>query len=148
MNTKVSPLLSGGITALVTAILAVGATIGVLNATTGTITTLTTTTLTASTVAVGGGTALDKLVRTTATVNASAIAAQSGTSSAHTLTGAVSGDHCDVAVTQGDLRSTTSSAFLSCFISASDVATVLYRNSASSTFDAGSSVISIEARSY
>lgn len=147
MQNKVSPLLANGISGLLAGGIA-AAVITTLTVATLTVTTLTATTLSASSFTLGGGTAMDKIVRTTAVVNADAIPAQSGTSSAHTLTGAASGDHCGVSVTQGDLRSTTSSAFISCFISASDVATVLYRNSASSTFDAGASTLTIEARSY
>lgn len=135
MNTKVSPLMSGGITALITAILAVGATIGVLSATT----------ITAGTITVGSGTSIDKHVRTTATIDVDSLTFYANTSSAVTLTGAAATDHCSVSVLSGNFS--TSSARVSC-VAGTDLATLYFNNSASTTFNPGSAVFSIQAWSY
>lgn len=100
------------------------------------------------TLKLGSGTAIDKHVRTTATVNPNSIAAGQSTTTVVTLTGASSSDHCLVNVTSGDLLGTTSTAVLACR-AGTDSATVYYYNAtATSAFDAGSSVLSVQAWSY
>lgn len=95
------------------------------------------------------GTASDLMVRTTLTVDPASIAANSATTSAVTLTGAGTSDHCSVAGLSGDLTGSTSTAVLNCVITASDVATVYYRNvSSTAAYNAGSSVLSIKAVSF
>lgn len=96
-----------------------------------------------------GGTRIDGHYRATLTVNPDSIAANGATTSQVTVTGAASGDHCDVAATSGDIMGTTSTAVLTCRVTASNTATVYYRNvSSTAAFDAGTSVLSIQAWSY
>lgn len=97
----------------------------------------------------GAGTSIDKHVRATVTVNPQSISAGGSTTTVVTLTGASTGDHCLVNSTSGDLLSTTSTAVLACRITAADAATVYYYNATSTAaFDAGSSVLSVQAWSY
>lgn len=103
-----------------------------------------------TTVKIGSsGTTIDGHYRTTATINVNAIPASGATSSNVTLTGTVVGDHCNVAVTSGDFLSTTSTGWVNCYISSTSTATLIFRNTMpTSTFDAGSSVFSVNAFSY
>lgn len=95
-----------------------------------------------------GGTTIDKHVRTTSAVNVDSLGAGQSTSSAITLTGASSGDHCSVNSTVGDLQGTTSTIVLACR-AGSDTATVYYYNATgTSAFNAGASTLSIQAWSY
>lgn len=96
-----------------------------------------------------GGTRIDGHFRTTVSVNPDSIAANGATTTAVTLTGVSSGDHCDVSVTAGDLMGTTSTAMLDCKVTASNVATVYYRNvSSTAAYDAGISTLSVQGWSY
>lgn len=96
-----------------------------------------------------GGTIIDGHYRTTLAVNPQSIAANGSTTTVMTLTGTVAGDHCDVNVTDGDLLSTTSTARLSCRITATSTATVFYFNvSSTAAFDAGTSTLSVQGWSY
>lgn len=96
-----------------------------------------------------GGTAIDKIVRTTATVDVSPIPAVSATTTPVTLTGASVNDDCDVTVLSGDYLSTTSTGRVSCRITATNTATVYFLNTAvTSSFDAASSVFAVKAISY
>lgn len=106
--------------------------------------------VTAGTLTVGSaGTASDLMVRTTLTVDPASIAASAATSSDVTLTGAGTSDHCYVSGLSGDLTGSTSTAVLSCVVTASNVATVYYRNvSSTAAYNAGSSVLSIKADSF
>lgn len=106
--------------------------------------------VTAGTLTVGSaGTASDLMVRTTLTVDPASIAASAATSSDVTLTGAGTSDHCYVSGLSGDLTGSTSTAVLSCVVTASNVATVYYRNvSSTAAYNAGASVLSIKAESY
>jgi len=106
--------------------------------------------LTAGSLKIGSaGTASDLMVRTTLTVDPASIAANSVTSSAVTLTGAGTSDHCSVAGLSGDLTGSTSTAVLNCVITATDTATVYYRNvSSTAAYNAGSAVLSIKAESF
>lgn len=100
-------------------------------------------------VRIGGGTLTDKHLRTTLTVDPDSIAANSATTSAVTLTGATTNDHCLVSGLSGDLTGSTSTAVLNCVITASNTATVYYRNvSSTAAYNAGSAVLSIQAWSY
>jgi hypothetical protein len=106
--------------------------------------------VTAGALTVGSaGTASDLMVRTTLTVDPASIAASAATSSDVTLTGAGTSDHCYVSGLSGDLTGSTSTAVLSCVVTASNVATVYYRNvSSTAAYNAGSSVLSIKADSF
>jgi len=102
-----------------------------------------------ATFSVGGGTTIDKIVRTVATVDVASIAANSATSSNVTLTGASVGDECVVSVTAGDFLSTTSTGIVVCKISAADNALLIYRNvSSTAAFNAGASTFSVKATSF
>jgi len=113
------------------------------------ITLLTVTTLNTETLKVGsGGTTMDGAYRSTLTVNPDSIAANGATTTVVTVTGAAASDHCGVNVLSGDLDGTTSTVRLSCRAGTNN-ATVYYRNTSSTAaFDAGSSVLSVEVRSY
>lgn len=91
---------------------------------------------------------MDGAYRSTLTVNPDSIAANGATTTVVTVTGAAASDHCGVNVLSGDLDGTTSTVRLSCRAGANN-ATVYYRNTSSTAaFDAGSSVLSVEVRSY
>lgn len=97
----------------------------------------------------GSGTSIDKHVRGTLTVNAESIIGSGSTTTVMTLSGASTGDHCDVDSTAGDLLSTTSTVVLACRITAANEATIYYRNTSSTAaFNAGSSDLSVQAWSY
>lgn len=105
--------------------------------------------VTAGTLAVGSaGTVSDLMARTTLTVNPDSISAGSATTSAVTLTGAGTSDHCNVMAMSGDLSATSTPIVLACYVSASNTVTVNYRNGSGSPSDAGSSVLSIKVDSY
>lgn len=142
MNEVVKSILSGGVAAIV----ATAVTIGALSVTIGA---LSVTSVDTSTIKVGSsGATQDGAYRSTLTVNPASIAANGSTTTVVTVAGAVAGDHCSVASTSGDLWSTTSTAILSCR-AGTDSATVNYYNASSTAaFDAGSSVLSVEVRSY
>ena len=96
-----------------------------------------------------GGSRITGHYRATLAVNPQSIAANGSTTTVMTVTGATTGGHCDVDVTDGDLDGTTSTARLSCRITAADTATVYYRNTSSTAaFDAATSTLSVQAWSY
>jgi hypothetical protein len=101
------------------------------------------------TLKLGAGTAIDKHLRTTTSLNVSSMGPAQTTSSPVTLTGAATGDHCNAAVTAGDYLSTTGTGLVACEITASNTATLFFRNtSGTAAFDAGNSTFSIQAWSY
>lgn len=147
MNTKISPLVSGGITALVTAILAVGATIGTLTVTTGTFTTATATTLAATTIAIGGGTAIDKVVAVTASIDPNSLGNGAGTSTLVGLSGAAVGDTVVIG-RSGSWASPSSSVSVVGSVLATDVVTLYFQNGSSSAVNLTNSSYVISALSY
>ncbi|MBK8467897.1 MAG: hypothetical protein IPL32_18955 [Chloracidobacterium sp.] len=146
MQTKVSPLLSNGITALITAFLAVGATVGVMTVTTATITTGTITTLAAGTVAIGGGTAVDFTKIQSSTIDAASIGPGSGTSSAVAFTGAALGDNVDVGLT-GNWAAPSSSVVVTASVTAADVVTILFQNTSGTAVNLTSAAYSVKVTS-
>lgn len=135
MKEVVKSILSGGVAAIVATAVTIGA--------------LSVTSVDTSTLKVGSsGATQDGAYRSTLTVNPDSIAANGSTTTVVTVTGAVAGDHCNVNSTAGDLEGTTSTVRLFCRAGTGS-ATVTYRNTSSTAaFDAGSSVLSVEVRSY
>lgn len=101
-------------------------------------------------IAIGvGGTRITGHYRATLAVDPQSIAANGSTTTVMTVTGASTGGHCNVNVTSGDLDGTTSTARLTCRVTAADTATVYYYNTSSTAaFDAGNSTLSVQAWSY
>lgn len=138
MQTKVSPLLANGLLGLLAGGVA-----------TIVVTTLTVTTLAVSSLTIGGGAAIDKHVRTTAVINVNSMGRGQATSSVISVSGATTSDVCEVRVIAGDYLSTTSTGLVDCAFTASDVATLVFRNATSvASFDAGASTFSISGTSY
>lgn len=95
------------------------------------------------------GTTIDGHYRASSSINVDSIAANSATTSAVTVTGAGTSDHCAVEVVSGDFLSTTSTGMVGCKFTSTNTATVYFRNvSSTAAFDAGTSVFSVQAWSY
>lgn len=102
-------------------------------------------------VKIGGadGTAIVAHYSAQSTVNPQSIAANSATTSAVTVTGAVTTDLCKVGVVSGDFVGTTSTGLLSCLVTSTSTATIYYRNvSSTAAFDAGSNVFRVQVWRY
>ena len=101
---------------------------------------------------IGGvyGTKIDGHYRTTASINVNSLAGGGTTSSAVTLNGAATGDHCVVSVTGGDFISgSTSTGIVRCVITASNTATLYFYNATTSAaFNPATSTFSLQAWSY
>lgn len=107
------------------------------------------TALSVSSLTIGGGTAITKVVRATANVDVQSMAANGTTSTNVTLTGAAVGDECVVSVTAGDYLSTTSTGLVACRISATNNALLIFRNTSSTAaFDAGASTFSVKSTAF
>lgn len=99
---------------------------------------------TASLTVGSGGTAIDKLLIGSYTINVDSMGAGQATSSPQTLTGASTGDTCEVTVSAGDYESTTSTGRVRCRITATNTATLYFWNSTpTSAFDAGASTFKV-----
>lgn len=115
----------------------------------GTFTNLTSTNATTTSLVIGGGTAVNKIVSKTTSFNANSIGVGQSTTTDITLTGAVTGDACAVTVTAGDLWSTTSTAVFSCRVISADLGQILiYNATGTSAFDAGMSTVRVTAMSF
>lgn len=102
------------------------------------------------TLSIGGGTTINKHVRTTANVDVQSMGAGQSTSTNVALSGAAVGDTCFAQSTAGDLIGTTSTlASLPCRVTATDTATVYFYNATgTSSFNPGASTISVQLWKY
>ncbi len=130
----------GALTAT-SSLVAYNGTIGALNASS----TLITPSLSASSTVLGtGGTAITGRYRATLAVDPQSIAAGGSTTTVVTVTGAATGDHCEVATTAGDLWSTTSTAILSCRAGTNNATVNYYNATSTAAFDAGASTLTVQ----
>lgn len=125
---------------VINAIAAVGLTVGTAIITTALVTSL----------RIGSsGSTVDNLVSVSQSIDVNSISAASATSSVVSVAGTSVGDTCEVTVTDGDFLSTTSTGRVSCRISASGSATIVFTNtSGTAAFNAGNSTFRILSLSF
>ena len=116
MKNKVSPLLANGISGLLAGGIA-----------TAIITTLTVTTGILTTLAIGGGTTIDKIILQSSVVDVDSLSNGASTSSVITVTGATLGDFVDVSGS-GSWGSPTSSVMVMGTVTATDTVTLQWHN--------------------
>lgn len=161
MNTKLSPLVNNSILAMITAVLAVGATLGALSLT-GNLTfstdnsssvgsqtaraaavhtaNLYTSFASSTEVKVGvSGTILDGFFMTTTSINPDSLTAWSTTSAVITVTGMVAQDYCDVA---NPYTASGTAIGVTC-LAGSGTATLTFRSATGASFNAEPAVFPI-----